>query len=120
MYKQEFIVTKNNPNGSGEPWKVVSVVLSDEEWDKFINLVESLPRVVDYRSQTRIDDQYIEKMRVARHIPMISRGTKTKALFDYLEVIGVDYMSVIVRGHGVEVAQKSLGLNVLPKTPYMA
>jgi len=92
-FKQQFIM----PNG--EP--ITSVVMDLAEFEE---LADSLHGIVmlNYNCKRTADTQ-IDAIKAAKTIPMMSRGTKTEAIFEKYQ-IETDLASFIVRGEGRVVA----------------
>lgn len=91
-----------NFNVSGQD--ISSVVVSEEEWDEIIQMISESDPIKDRRTGEKISTEFIEALRIKKHIPMMSRGTKTSKFFDHCGVDpSVNLMSVIVRGHGMDV-----------------
>lgn len=89
---------------------IVSIVVSPEEWDDFINLLFSMNRVIERQSGKRMTDEQIDAIRDAKHIQMIARGTLTEKLFDHFSApTHARYMTVIVRGQGMKVFNEHFG-----------
>jgi hypothetical protein len=87
----------------------LAVIVMDE--DEFFALCDELRNVffIDPHGEEsgRAADTQIASLKAARTIPMISRGTKTEFLFERFEITQ-DKLSVIIRGHGQEIAKKML------------
>lgn len=99
----EFQINTNDPNGRPGPWKMTSVVVSESEYNAFVDYM--LEKVVGVLSQSgRIERDQIEALRGARHITMIARGTRTESLFTRYKV-KTDFMAIIVRGEGERMIQ---------------
>ena len=93
IYKKVFQI----PRGP-----LTSMVMDQEDFDEFCDKISKL-NVHD------IGEEQVEKIREAKHMPMMGRGTKTQGIFDEYE-IETDLISVVVRGYGPELAEK-MGLN---------
>ena len=89
------------PNGQ----LITSVVMDEPD---FIELCDSLVGVFEIKRKERTDENMIERLKEAKHIPMMSRGTKTEFVFDQFD-IETDLASFIVRGHGKQLALDLLG-----------
>lgn len=89
------------PNGKS----FTAVVLDEEE---FFELVESLAGVFNIADPTkpeRADNSLLEQLKEARHIPMMSKGTKTAFVYDKYEIES-ELASFVVRGHGPQLLQQ--------------
>lgn len=64
---------------------------------EFNDLVDSLVGVFNTHEESRLDAEKAVIIKHNMHIPMIARGTLTKAVFDKYGV-GTDYLCVMVRG----------------------
>ena len=96
-----YIKTFSLPNGES----LTSVVLDEEE---FFELVESLSGVFNLKSQERTDDDQIQRLKEARHIPMMSKGTKTAFVYDKYGIES-KLACFVVRGHGPKLLQELIG-----------
>ena len=74
------------PNGD----KITSIVLDQDEFE---SLADSLHKI--------LSKEQVDRIKEAKHIPMISCGTKTAAIFDKFD-IKTNLACFIVRGHGSE------------------
>lgn len=101
----EFEVLTRSPVGDPGPWKMTSVVTTEEDFQEFLEDVAKFDGYDYQRGQRGGVD--VESLRRAGHLPLIKRGTKTQFAFDRYGVTG-DYMSVIVRGRGMEVARQMI------------
>jgi hypothetical protein len=110
----EFEFGTRAPNGDPGPWRISSVVVSPEE---FADLMETL-RSNRFKNNNgrEIDMKDIQVIEEARHIPMVYRGTVTRFLFERYGV-HTNYMSVIVRGSGVEVYERYMCETLLTHDP---
>lgn len=84
------------PTGEVE---LCAVVATDEEYVAFVAKMADLGLV---------NPETVEVVLKSKHIPMISRGKKTEALFQYCN-IQTSHMSIIVRGHGAELFNQLMG-----------
>ena len=104
----EFEFLTPSPMGDPGPWKMTSVVTTESD---FHDLLVDVAKFDGYDAQRGerggVD---VESLRVLGNIPLIKRGTKTQFAFDRYGV-ATDYMSVIVRGRGREVAQALMNSN---------
>jgi hypothetical protein len=102
----EFEFLTKDPTGEPGPWKISSVVTSQEDFNEFLVDVAAFDGY-DYKRGQRggVD---VEGLRAVGSVPLIKRGTKTQFAFDRYGVT-TDYMSVIVRGQGMEVAKRMMG-----------
>ena len=97
-YKQRFKLPDGRP--------LTSVVMDLEDFEE---LADSLHGIVMLNNDNeRAADAQIESIKAAKMLPMMSRGTKTEAIFEQYE-IETDLASFIVRGQGLHVA-KGMGL----------
>ena len=87
--------------------ELTSVVLDEAD---FMKLCDDLAGIFNIGSGDRADAAQVECLKVAKHIPMIKRGTRTQEFFDRFG-IETDYMSVIVRGQGRMVFDNMIGRN---------
>lgn len=101
----EFQFESQSPTGENGPWKMSSVVVSDEEFADLVLTIRGL-NVRSYKGphMKKADVDAIEQ---ARHIPLIYKGSITRFLFDRYNV-QTPFMSVIVRGEGTTVIQRYL------------
>ena len=95
-YVQEFVL----PNGR----ELASVVLDHED---FIKFCDELFGIAVINNDVRTGSALIERLKEAKHLPMMGRGTKTEKFFQRWGV-KAKALSVIVRGHGMELAKKLL------------
>lgn len=83
--KREFTI----PNGI----HITSVVLDQGDFDTLCDMIQES---LGHRKETA--DQ-VATIRKAKHLPMVSRGTKTQPIFEKFE-IQTDNACFIVRGEG--------------------
>jgi len=87
-YTQQFEI-----NGK----RITSVVMDEEE---FIQMCDQLSGIFNVLPPAeRVEDGQIAKLKKAKHIPMMCRGTKTQQFFDRYQ-IQTDLACFIVRGQG--------------------
>jgi len=77
--------------------RMTSVVLDKSEFDA---LADSLLGV--FTQDARADEAQIERIKVAGHIPLMGRGTRTQFVFDQYGIV-TDLAGFIVRGAGLDV-----------------
>ena len=87
--------------------QLTSVVLDETD---FMKLCDDLAGIVNIGSGERADAAQIECLKIAKHLPMMKRGTATQEFFERFGV-ETDYMSVIVRGQGRRVLDNIIGRN---------
>ena len=95
MTKYEFATPKGT---------ITSIVMNEEEFETLLGHIANGDPVVNIRTRERMKLEDIEALRRAKHVPLISRGTKTEFLFQLYDV-QTSVMSVIVRGQGTKVLQ---------------
>lgn len=108
----EFEFLTKDPTGEPGPWKITSVVTSQEDFDDLLVQVAKYDGYDYKRKQHGGVD--VEGLRAVGSIPLVKRGTKTQFAFDRYGVT-TDYMSVIVRGRGMDVAK-----HLLSQSPYLS
>ena len=86
------------PDGRG----ITSMVIDQAEFDE---LCDQLYGVIVVNAGERADPSLVDKIRNAKHLPMMARGTKTAKFFEQWDV-QTDLLCVIVRGHGPELAKQ--------------
>jgi hypothetical protein len=95
--------------------QVSSVVIDQQEFNVLCDELEGIKHLVpksgDLTSPFSKAD--IDRIRAAKHIPMMSRGFWTVSFFDRWGVT-TDKLCVIVRGHGRTLAGK-LGFDYVPE-----
>ena len=101
----EFQFNTNDPNGQPGPWTLTSIVMSEEEFNSFIDFMVASMVDTYGADGVRVQREQIESLRGARHIPMIARGTKTETAFKKYGIRS-NFMSVIVRGEGLILMEK--------------
>lgn len=84
-------------------FKTTSVVIDQADFDAFVDELAALEL-----GGQRMSANMLANLRAAKHLPMMARGTKTQVFFDRWGVT-TDKLSVIVRGHGRQLA-KDLGV----------
>lgn len=80
------------PNGD----EITSVVLDLEEYESLIDILHNTDL-----GGVSLSKEQADRLKEAKHIPMISRGTKTAFVFDRFD-IKTNVACFIVRGHGPE------------------
>ena len=101
----EFEFRTNDPHGKPGPWKLTSLVMSENEFNSFIDFLVANMTGIYGSNGERTQSHQIEALRAERHIPMIARGTKTEPIFQKYGIAS-GFMSVIVRGEGFAVMEK--------------
>lgn len=84
--------------------EITSVVLDKDEYD---DLCDELGGIIDAATGKRVTESEIRALKNNNHIPMVARGSLTEHIFTKYD-IETDRASIIVRGKGAEVAQRSL------------
>lgn len=101
---EPFLRKFSLPDGS----ELTSVVLDQDEFDE---LCDSLKDVMIYNMKgQRAAEAHLKALKTAKHLPLMSRGTKTQFVFDKYG-IETDKASFIVRGHGRSLAKDFTGSN---------
>jgi len=101
----EFQFESQAPNGDTGPWKVSSVVVSEEEFTDLVLTIRGM--VVRSYKGPHMEKADVDAIEQARHIPLIYRGSITQFLFDRYKV-QTPFMSVIVRGEGETIYRRYL------------
>jgi hypothetical protein len=84
---------------------ITSVVMDEDE---FYSLCDELAGVFNiYPCPGRVENEQITKLKNAKHIPMMQRGTKTQRFFDRYQIVS-DLACFIVRGQGQNVLTRVL------------
>lgn len=103
MTKQEFLF----PDGR----IITSVVMDEGEFsglcDAVAEMVKSAPPV-NLKGGARFSRADVDKIRAAKNLPCISRGTLTQTIFEKYEIDTV-LASFIVRGEGERVFGRTFG-----------
>lgn len=92
------------PNGNS----LTTVVLDEQEFFELVDSLAGVFNIADPANPERADDNLIQKLKEARHIPMMSKGTKTVFVYDKYGIES-QLASFIVRGHGPELLQQLIG-----------
>lgn len=98
---EPYIKVFNLPSGQ----RVSTVVLDLGEFEA---LADRLVSVFELRSKGRLSPEMAGQLKEAKHIPMLSRGTKTQFVFDEFG-LETELASFIVRGEGSNVLGQLLG-----------
>lgn len=101
----EFQFESQSPTGEPGPWKISSVVVSDDEFADLVLTIRGMS-VRSYKGP-HMEKADVDAIEQARHIPLIYKGSITRFLFDRYNV-QTPFMSVIVRGEGTTVLQRFL------------
>lgn len=90
------------PNGK----KVTAIVVDKDEFDENI---DSLIDVLNFNTETGKPEKsqldQLKLLKEAGHLPLCFKGTKTQHLFEKYN-IKTEYLAMIVRGKGQELAKK--------------
>lgn len=86
--------------------QVITSVVLDE--DEFMSLCDELIDVIDIGICGRAGADHIAKIKAAKHLPGMGRGSKTEKFFTRYGIKG-KLASFIVRGQGLNVAKRHLG-----------
>ncbi len=81
--------------------KVTSIVMDQEDFDKLCDDIENSGIFVA-NIGTVTNKELVDRIREAKHLPMMQRGTKTKRFFDKFGV-ETDLLCACVRGYGWKV-----------------
>ena len=92
FFKQKF----KTPMG-----EITSLVLDQQEFDEFIDTLDD----VFLTSGDRTSKDYLKELKDAKYLPMMSRGSKTKHVFEKYEIT-TDLLSAVVRGAGKQVFRR--------------
>jgi len=91
-HMQEFSM----PDGQ----ELTSIVMDQSDFDVFCNDLEAC-------GLTGVTKETIDRIRIAKHLPMMGRGVKTEQFFERYGA-KTDLLSVMVRGQGINVIGKYL------------
>ncbi len=89
------------PNGNS----LTAVVLDEQEFFELVDSLAGVFNIADPQNPERADNSMLEQLKEARHIPMMSKGTKTAFVYDKYGIES-QLASFIVRGHGPELLQQ--------------
>lgn len=107
MTKHKFRIPA--PGGHpGETSELTSLVMDEAEFEAFVQHIADGDPVVNVRTGSRMSPEDVEALRKAKHVPMVSRGTKTEYLFKIYEV-DTDLLSAVIRGQGEKIFSQLVG-----------
>ena len=92
------------PNGDS----LTTVVLDEQEFFELVDSLAGVFNIADPKNPQRTNDTMLEQLKEARHIPMMSKGTKTAFVYDKYEIES-QLAAFVVRGHGPELLQQLIG-----------
>lgn len=81
---------------TGQTVNVTSVVMDEEVFTKVID---------DLGANLGLSDGDKDKIKTAKHVPFMAKGTKTQFAFDQFD-IKTEFACMIVRGHGKNLMKK--------------